>query len=65
MGPPIVLIDNLPATVTYFAEADDLVSGVMQINAMIPAAVRTGRAVSLSLAMDGRYSQSGVVINMK
>jgi uncharacterized protein (TIGR03437 family) len=65
MGPPSVLIDNLPAPVSYFAEADGFVSGVMQINAIIPAEVRTGRAVSLSLSMDGRYSQPGVVLYMK
>jgi uncharacterized protein (TIGR03437 family) len=65
MGPPAVAIDNLPATVTYFAEADGLVSGMMQVNAIIPAGVRTGQAVSLSLAMDGRYCQPGVLLYMK
>jgi trimeric autotransporter adhesin len=65
MGPPSVWIDNLPATVTYFAESDGFVSGVMQVNSIIPAAVHTGKAVSLSLAMDGRYSQPGVVLYLK
>jgi uncharacterized protein (TIGR03437 family) len=65
MGPPSVTIDNLPATVAYFAEANGLVSGVMQVNASIPPAVRTGQAVSLTLAMDGRYSQPGVVVYIR
>jgi len=65
MGPPGVLIDNLPATVAYFAEAQGFVSGVMQINAVIPAAVHAGQAVAVSVAMDGRYSQPGVVLYVK
>ena len=65
LGPPNVLIDNLPSTVTYFAEADGFVSGLMQVNAIVPAGVHTGQAVSLSLSMNGNYSQSGVVIYIK
>ena len=62
LGPPNVLIDNLPSTVTYFAEADGFVSGLTQVNAIVPAGVHTGQSVSLSLSMNGNYSQSGVVI---
>jgi len=65
LGPPFVMIDNLPSTVTYFAEADGTVSGVMQVNAIVPAAVHTGRAVSLSLSMNGTGSQSGVTIYIR
>jgi uncharacterized protein (TIGR03437 family) len=62
LGPPTVLIDNLPAAVPYFAEASGLVSGLMQVNAIVPAGVHTGQGVSLSLAMNGTTSQAGVVI---
>ncbi|MGP8243520.1 MAG: BACON domain-containing protein [Bryobacteraceae bacterium] len=65
LGPPFVLVDNLPSTVTYFAEAVGMVSGIMQVNAIVPAGVHTGQAVSLSLAMDGTSSQSGVTIYIK
>ena len=65
LGPPNVLIDNLPSTVTYFAEAAGFVSGLMQVNAIVPAGVHTGQAVSLSLSMNGNNSQSGVVIYVK
>jgi uncharacterized protein (TIGR03437 family) len=65
LGPPNVLIDNLPSTVTYFAEANGFVSGLMQVNAIVPAQVHTGQAVSLSLSMNGNHSQSGVVIYIK
>jgi uncharacterized protein (TIGR03437 family) len=65
LGPPLVLIDSLPAQVPYFAEANGLVSGLMQVNAVIPAGVHTGQAVSLSLLMNGNASQPGVVIYIK
>jgi len=58
--------DRQPAvTVTYFAEANGLVSGMMQVNAIVPAGVHTGQAVPLSLSMNGNNSQSGVVIYTK
>jgi len=65
LGPPNVLIDNLPSTVTYFAEAYGFVSGLMQVNAIVPAGVRTGQADSLSLSMGGNSSQPGVTIYIK
>ena len=37
----------------------------MQVNAIVPAGVHTGQAVSLSLSMNGNNSQSGVVIYIK
>jgi len=65
LGPPVVLIDNLPSTVDYFAEAEGLASGLMQVNAIIPAEVHTGQAVPLSLSMNGNNTQPGVVIYIK
>jgi uncharacterized protein (TIGR03437 family) len=60
-----VLIDSLPAVVPYFAEANGLVSGLMQVNAVVPAGVHTGKAVPLTLLMNGVSSQAGVVIYMQ
>src|SRR5664279_3594016 len=65
LGPPSVLIDNLPSTVTYFAAAEGLVSGLMQVNAIVPPGVHTGQAVGLSLSMSGSSSQPGVVIYIR
>jgi uncharacterized protein (TIGR03437 family) len=65
LGPPNVLIDNLPATVSYFGEADGFVSGLMQVNAIVPAGVHTGQADSLSISIGGNLSQSGVTIYIK
>ncbi len=65
LGPPNVLIDNLTSTLTYFAEAQGFVSGLMQVNAIIPLAVHTGQAVPLLLSMNGISSQPGVVIYIR
>jgi uncharacterized protein (TIGR03437 family) len=65
LGPPNVLIDNLTSSVTYFAEAQGFVSGLMQVNAIIPLAVHTGQAVPLFLSMNGISSQPGVVLYIR
>jgi len=65
LGPPYVFIDNLASTVNYFAEALGFVSGLMQVNAIIPTAVHTGQAVPLMLSMNGINSQTGVVIYVR
>ena len=65
LGPPNVLIDNLPSTVPYFGEADGFVSGVMQVNVIVPAGVHTGQAVPISLTMGGNSSQYGVTVYIK
>jgi uncharacterized protein (TIGR03437 family) len=65
LGPPKLQIDNLSSTVTYFAEAAGFVSGLMQVNAMVPVGVHTGQAVPISLSMNGANSQPGVVIYIK
>ena len=65
VGSPNILIDNLPSTVAYFAEAYGFVSGLMQVNAIVPAGVHTGQAVSLSLSMGGNSSQNGVTLSIQ
>ncbi|MGA3016140.1 MAG: hypothetical protein ABSF62_03405 [Bryobacteraceae bacterium] len=65
VGPPTVLIDDTPATVAYYGEAGGDVSGVMQINVLIPTGIRTSQAVSLSFTIGGNTSQSGVTVQIK
>ena len=62
LGPPKLLIDNLPSTITYFAEAAGFVSGLMQVNAIVPAGVHAAQAVPVLLSINGNNSQPGVVI---
>jgi uncharacterized protein (TIGR03437 family) len=65
VGPPSVLIDQLPATVAYYGEAFGIVSGVMQINVLIPTGIRTSQADSISFTIGGNTSQSGVTVQIK
>jgi uncharacterized protein (TIGR03437 family) len=58
---PIVAIGSQPATVAYYGEAAGLVSGVLQINAIVPPAAPTG-AVSLSVTLGTASSQAGVTV---
>jgi uncharacterized protein (TIGR03437 family) len=65
VGPPSVLVDNLPATVQYYGEASGIVSGVMQINVLIPTGIRTSQADGISFTIGGNTSQSGVTVQIK
>ncbi len=65
VGAPSVLIDDTPATVQYYGEAYGIVSGVMQINVLVPTGIRTGQAVSLFYTIGGNTSQSGVSVQIK
>ncbi len=65
VGAPTVLIDQLPATVQYYGEAYGIVSGVMQINVLIPAGIHTSQADSVSFMIGGNTSQSAVTVQIK
>jgi uncharacterized protein (TIGR03437 family) len=59
-----VSIGGQPATVTYAAEAPGLVSGVIQINAVIPAGVQASHHVPVTWSAGNVVSQPGVTIAM-
>ena len=65
--PVAVLIDGQPAALATapgwvgYGEAPALVSGVLQVNAIIPQAARSG-SVSLSISIGGNTSQQNVTI---
>jgi uncharacterized protein (TIGR03437 family) len=60
-----VLVDQLPATVQYYGEAAGDVSGVLQINVLIPTGIRTSQADTISFTIGGNTSQSGVTVQIK
>jgi uncharacterized protein (TIGR03437 family) len=64
-GAPTVLIDQLPATVQYYGEAYGIVSGVMQMNVLIPAGIHTSQADTLSFTIGGNISQAGITVQIK
>jgi uncharacterized protein (TIGR03437 family) len=65
VGPPSVLIDDTPSTVTYYAEAVGFVSGVLQVQVQIPTGIRTSQADSLLLTIGGNTIQTGVTVQIK
>lgn len=58
---PTVSIDNQPATLTFYGEAPGFVSGLLQINVLVPTTTHTG-AVSLSVTLGSASSQAGVTV---
>jgi uncharacterized protein (TIGR03437 family) len=59
-----VLINGQPATISFYGEAPDLVSGVMQLNVQIPANVPSGD-VSIIVSVGGNLSPNGVTISVQ
>ena len=59
-----VFIDNQPAQLNFVGEAPGLVSGVLQVNAVVPQTAGTGN-VSLSVRVGANYSQNGVTVSVQ
>jgi len=60
-GAPSVLIGGQPASVIGYGEVAGLVSGVLQVNAVVPQTVSSG-AQPLSLTLGSAASQTGVTV---
>jgi uncharacterized protein (TIGR03437 family) len=64
--PVNVFIDGIQATsVAYAGPAPGLVEGVFQINATIPAGVRSGTHVPVVVQIEDKVTQPGVTIATK
>ena len=63
--PVSVRIDNLDAQVFYEGAAPTLVAGVLQVNCIVPANVRSGYAVPVVLTVGNVSSPSGVTLAIK
>jgi uncharacterized protein (TIGR03437 family) len=57
-----VQIGGLPATVAYAGAAPGEVSGLLQVNATIPAGVQTGASVPVVITVGTASSQAGVTV---
>jgi uncharacterized protein (TIGR03437 family) len=62
--PVSVMIGGQPAQVLFDGEAPYMVAGVMQVNAVIPASVRSG-AASVTVQVGKNVSTSGVTVWVK
>ncbi len=59
-----VVIDGQPVAVTFYGEAPGLVSGVLQVNAVIPTNARSGN-LSLVVNIGSGTSQAAVTVSVK
>lgn len=64
---PSVLIGSAPATVAFYGEAPNLVSGVLQINAIVPQNAPLGNdTISVAIGTGANSSsQAGVTVNVQ
>jgi uncharacterized protein (TIGR03437 family) len=60
-GAPTVLIGNQPATVSWYGEAPGDVSGVLQVDVLVPQSVSSGPQ-TLSVSLGTASSQAGVTV---
>jgi uncharacterized protein (TIGR03437 family) len=58
------VVGNQPATVTFYGEAPGLVSGVLQVNLVVPPNTPSG-AVPLAISVGGKQSQTGVNLSVR
>ena len=62
-------IDGQPAVVSYAGTSPGAVAGLVQVNAIVPPAVRAGAAIPLTVSIGNatasRRSQPGVTIAVK
>ena len=64
LSPVTAFVGGQPATVAFYGEAPALVSGVMQVNVLVPANTPSG-AVSLAVTVGSNSTQAGVTIAVK
>jgi uncharacterized protein (TIGR03437 family) len=63
--PVSVQIGGLDSKVVYAGAAPALISGVVQVNAVVPAAVPTGPSVPILLSIGTATSQAGVTVAIR
>jgi uncharacterized protein (TIGR03437 family) len=62
--PVVALVGNEPATITFYGEAPGLVSGVLQVDVMIPPNTPAG-TTPLIISIGGNSSQGGVTFSVR
>jgi len=62
--PVAALVNQQPATISFFGEAPGLVSGVLQVNVVIPPGTPSG-AVPIVLTVGSTSSQSSVTVQVQ
>jgi uncharacterized protein (TIGR03437 family) len=63
--PIAITVGGQPATYQFAGEAPQLVSGVMQLNVLIPSTLTSTGNVPISVAIGSNSTQGGVTVNIK
>ena len=61
---PIVRIGNQPCSLAGYGDASGLVSGVLQVNVIVPPGAGSG-PVSLSVSLGGNSAQAGMTVALQ
>ena len=61
---PTVTVGGLPANIAFYGETPGVISGLLQINAVIPTGLPTGD-LPLMVSMGGANSQGLVTVSVK
>jgi uncharacterized protein (TIGR03437 family) len=64
LQPVSVTIGGVPAQIMYAGPAPTLVSGVVQVNAMVPNTAPAGPAIPIVLTVGNASSQPGVTVSI-
>jgi uncharacterized protein (TIGR03437 family) len=60
-----VTFQGYPAVLQYYGETPGAVSGLLQINAVVPAATPPGPSVSVLISINGQSSPGGTTVSIK
>jgi uncharacterized protein (TIGR03437 family) len=63
--PVSVTFQGVPAVLQYYGETPGAVSGLLQINAVVPAATPPGPSVSVLISINGQSSPGGTTVSVK
>jgi uncharacterized protein (TIGR03437 family) len=63
--PVSVTFQGIPAVLQYAGETPGVVSGLMQINAVVPATSPTGAAIPVLLSINGQSTPGGTTVAVK
>jgi uncharacterized protein (TIGR03437 family) len=63
--PVTVTFQGVPAVLQYIGETPGAVSGLLQVNAVVPATAPPGPSVPVQISINGQFSPTGATVSIK
>ncbi len=63
--PVSVTFQGVPAVLQYIGETPGAVSGLLQVNAVVPATAPPGPSIPVLISINGQFSPSGTTVSVK